>query len=104
MLPERDRVDALVTIDFTHTLATARDLSMKMLGLHAVADVLHCRYGLSVVALALGVAAAHVAQEVKDEHKQSEGDPHVKGRIRQLRMQRAKQRMMQKVPDATVVW
>jgi len=42
-------------------------------------------------------------QEVKDEQKQSEGDPAVKGRIRQIRMDRARQRMMDSVPDADVV-
>ncbi len=42
-------------------------------------------------------------QELKDEHKDSEGDPHVKARLRQLRMQRARRRMMAAVPDADVV-
>lgn len=42
-------------------------------------------------------------QEVKDEHKQSEGDPHVKAKLRQLRMERGRQRMMQAVPEADVV-
>lgn len=42
-------------------------------------------------------------QEVKDEHKQAEGDPHVKGRIRQLRFERARKRMMAAVPNADVV-
>src|SRR3984893_18880176 len=42
-------------------------------------------------------------QEVKDEYKQSEGDPHIKGRIRQLRMQKAKKRMMAAVPKASVI-
>ncbi len=42
-------------------------------------------------------------QEVKDEYKQQEGDPHVKGRIRSIRMERAKKRMMTSVPQATVV-
>ncbi len=42
-------------------------------------------------------------QEVKDETKQSEGDPQVKARIRQVRMERAQQRMMASVPDADVV-
>jgi len=42
-------------------------------------------------------------QEVKDEQKQSEGDPAVKGRIRQIRMDRARQRMMDSVPEADVV-
>jgi flagellar biosynthetic protein FlhB len=42
-------------------------------------------------------------QEVKDEHKQSDGDPAVKARIRNLRVQRARQRMMAAVPKADVV-
>ncbi|BAI71849.1 flagellar biosynthetic protein [Azospirillum sp. B510] len=42
-------------------------------------------------------------QEVKDEHKQQEGDPVVKGRIRQIRFERARKRMMAAVPDADVV-
>jgi flagellar biosynthetic protein FlhB len=41
-------------------------------------------------------------QEVKDEHKQSEGDPQVKARIRKVRMERAQQRMMAAVPEADV--
>lgn len=42
-------------------------------------------------------------QEVKDEMRQTEGDPHVKGRLRQLRQERAQQRMMQAVPESDVV-
>lgn len=42
-------------------------------------------------------------QEVKDEYKQMEGDPLVKSRIRQVRMERAKHRMMEAVPKADVV-
>ncbi len=42
-------------------------------------------------------------QELKDEYKQTEGDPHVKARLRQLRVERARQRMMQSVPKADVV-
>lgn len=42
-------------------------------------------------------------QEVKDEMKQSEGDPLVKGKIRQIQRQMAQKRMMQEVPKADVV-
>ena len=42
-------------------------------------------------------------QEIKDEAKQTEGDPHVKGRIRSIQMQMARQRMMAEVPKADVV-
>jgi flagellar biosynthesis protein FlhB len=41
--------------------------------------------------------------EVKEEFKQSEGDPLVKGKIRQIQRQMAQQRMMQEVPKADVV-
>lgn len=42
-------------------------------------------------------------QEMKEEYKQQEGDPQIKGRIRNLQRMRAKQRMMQAVPTADVV-
>ncbi len=42
-------------------------------------------------------------QEVKEEFKNQEGDPQVKSRLRQIRMERARRRMMQAVPDADVV-
>lgn len=42
-------------------------------------------------------------QEVKDEHKQQEGDPQVKAKIKSLRIQRARKRMMAAVPRADVV-
>lgn len=41
--------------------------------------------------------------EVRDEYKQLEGDPAVKARIRSIRMDRARRRMMQAVPTADVV-
>ncbi|NDE90112.1 MAG: flagellar biosynthesis protein FlhB [Alphaproteobacteria bacterium] len=42
-------------------------------------------------------------QEVKDENRQSEGDPHVKGRLRQIRTEKARKRMMAAVPKADVI-
>ncbi len=42
-------------------------------------------------------------QELREEHKEIEGDPHIKARIKALRRQRARQRMMAAVPKATVV-
>ena len=42
-------------------------------------------------------------QEIKDEFKNQEGDPQLKGRIRQLQRQMAQQRMMSDVPEADVV-
>ena len=42
-------------------------------------------------------------QEIKEEYKQMEGDPQVKGKIKQIQRQRAQQRMMQQVPQSDVV-
>jgi flagellar biosynthetic protein FlhB len=42
-------------------------------------------------------------QEVKDEYKQTEGDPLIKSKIREKRILRARSRMMQNVPQADVV-
>ena len=42
-------------------------------------------------------------QDIKDEYKQQEGDPQIKAKLRQIRMERAKGRMMAAVPEADVV-
>jgi len=42
-------------------------------------------------------------QEMKEEHRNSEGDPHIKARLRQIRMERSRRRMMQNVAKASVV-
>ena len=42
-------------------------------------------------------------QEIRDEYKQMEGDPLIKSRLRSIRMERSRQRMMQAVPNADVI-
>jgi len=42
-------------------------------------------------------------QEIKEEYRQNEGDPAIKAKIRQLRHERSRKRMMAAVPQATVV-
>ncbi|RKJ42110.1 flagellar biosynthesis protein FlhB [Acutalibacter sp. 1XD8-33] len=42
-------------------------------------------------------------QEIKEEYKQTEGDPQVKGRIKSIQRAMAQQRMMQAVPQADVI-
>jgi flagellar biosynthetic protein FlhB len=81
-----------------------------------LADILR-RLVFSVLALLLVVAGADwlwqrqrfmarmrmTKEEVKEDFKQSEGDPHVKAKQRQKRAEAARRRMMQAVPKATVV-
>tara|TARA_R110002051_G_scaffold2894_2_gene15196 strand:- start:1580 stop:2662 length:1083 start_codon:yes stop_codon:yes gene_type:complete len=42
-------------------------------------------------------------EELKEDYKQAEGDPHVKAKLKQIRAQKSRQRMMQAVPTATVI-
>lgn len=42
-------------------------------------------------------------REIKEEHRQQDGDPMVKAKLRHIRMQRSRQRMMQNVPQASVI-
>ena len=42
-------------------------------------------------------------QEIKDEHKDTEGDPKIKAKIKSIQMQMARQRMMSSIPTADVV-
>ena len=101
--PERGRLDGLVDTDPAGTLGLTRALSLSTLG---------------VVVAVLAVIAAldylwqyrqwHERQkmslrELKEEFKQTEGDPAIKAKIRQLRQTRARKRMMAQVPKASVV-
>jgi flagellar biosynthesis protein FlhB len=101
--PERDRLESLVTTDVASILPLAQTLSVQMLGY--------------VVALLAIIAGADFffqyrqwyerqkmsLREIKDEYKQTDGDPMIKGKIRRLREERMKKRMMAAVPQATVI-
>src|SRR3954469_1343602 len=101
--PERARMESFLRFDPDAILNVTTSLTLQVMG--------------AVVAMLAAVAIADYffqyrswyerqkmsLQEVKDEYKQSEGDPHIKGRIRQLRMQKAKKRMMAAVPKASVI-
>jgi flagellar biosynthesis protein FlhB len=101
--PKRDQLDAMVTMDPAAILALTRTLSLEMLGM--------------VVAILAIVAAADYffqyrqwyerqkmsVRELKEEFKQTEGDPAIKAKIRQLRQTRMRKRMMAAVPKASVI-
>jgi flagellar biosynthetic protein FlhB len=101
--PERGRLEGMVDTDPMGVLGLTRALSLSTLG---------------VVVAVLAVIAAldylwqyrqwHERQkmslrELKEEFKQTEGDPAIKAKIRQLRQTRARKRMMAAVPKASVV-
>ncbi|WP_409020133.1 flagellar biosynthesis protein FlhB [Brevundimonas vesicularis] len=84
-------------LPFVHRLAVALLMSaLVFLALTAGADFLWQR-------IRFARRMRMTKEETKDDFKQSEGDPHVKAKLRQIRMQRGRQRMMQAVPDATVI-
>jgi len=101
--PRRNQLDGLVTMDPAVVLELTRTLSLEMLG--------------TVVAILAIVAAADYlfqyrqwferqkmsVRELKEEFKQTEGDPAIKAKIRQLRQNRARKRMMAAVPKASVI-
>jgi flagellar biosynthetic protein FlhB len=101
--PQRYRLEGLVQTDILGTLLITRSLSLNLLAV--------------VVAILFLVAAADYLfqyrqwferqkmslREMKEEFKQTEGDPLVKGKIRQLRQARMRKRMMAAVPKASVI-
>ena len=101
--PERHRLESMLRFDPVAILGVTTNLTVHLMG--------------AVVAMLAVVAIADYffqyrqwferqkmsLQEMKQEFKQSEGDPHIKGRIRQLRQARMKKRMMAAVPKASVI-
>jgi len=101
--PERDRFETMVMVDPALILPDFQALGLKVFG--AVVAI------VTVIALADYVYQRNrwwtrlkmTVQEVRDEYKQMEGSPEIKGRIRAIRNERSRQRMMANVPKATVV-
>lgn len=101
--PKRHQLDGLVAMDPAIVLVLTKTLSLEVLG--------------AVVAVLAIVAAADYlfqyrqwyerqkmsVRELKEEFKQTEGDPAIKAKIRQLRNNRMRKRMMAAVPKASVI-
>jgi flagellar biosynthetic protein FlhB len=103
MVPELTSMEAMLALEPSMILAEFMDLSLKIFG--AVLAI--------VTVIAIGdfmyqrkrwwTKLKMTVQETRDEYKQQEGDPKVKGRIRQIRNERSRKRMMAAVPQSTVV-
>jgi flagellar biosynthetic protein FlhB len=101
--PEHDRLALLIQMSLPDLLDYLLIMALKVVGgtlavmtVIAGLDVLYQRYKHHQ-------DMKMSKQEVKDEHKQSEGDPQVKQRLRQLRMEKSRKRMMAAVPTADAV-
>ncbi|HEX4554260.1 MAG TPA: flagellar biosynthesis protein FlhB [Xanthobacteraceae bacterium] len=103
MWPARKRLESLIWADPVAIIPFVRTLSLQL-------------FGAVVAILAIIAAADYLFQyqqwferqkmsmrEIKEEYKESEGDPKIKAKIRQLRQGRMRKRMMAAVPSATVV-
>jgi flagellar biosynthesis protein FlhB len=103
ILPEVAHLNKLIGMEMIQLLGETKALLAKLL--------------IGVVSIVAAIAAIDVIyqrlqhlremrmsrQEIKDEFKETEGDPLVKGRLRQLRMERTRRRMMAQVPQSDVV-
>jgi flagellar biosynthetic protein FlhB len=101
--PERDRLDTMMTTDPLIILADFQEIGVKIFT--AVLAV------VTIIAMADFIYQRQkwwkrqmmTVQETREEYKSMEGDPKIKGRLRQLRQDRSRSRMMAAVPNATVV-
>lgn len=111
-------VGTVATMVIYHFLEETLGLTFQSIQLAIAHGVSMVIWSFVFIALALALIAAidvpfqiwthkeklkMTKQEVKDEYKQQEGDPQVKGRIRQLQQQAAMNRMMTDVPEADVI-
>lgn len=103
MKPHVREFENLAAMPPAAILPLARDLAIALmsaalifLGFTAGADYLWQRFRFNE-------RMKMTKEEIKEDYKQSEGDPHVKAKLKQIRAQRSRQRMMQNVPKATVI-
>lgn len=103
MWPRRDMLANLPYLELSALMPIIRDAAIVLLlaavavfALIAIADYLYQKHSfLERMRMS--------RKDVRDEMKNTEGDPHVRARLRQIRSERSRQRMMQAVPDASVV-
>lgn len=103
ILPERARLEQLVTYEPGQLLSVVGALATRMLIGVLTVMLLIAGFDFLFQKFQHLKKQRMTKQEVKDELKQMEGDPLIKARLRQIRMDRARKRMMAAVPDADVV-
>ncbi len=101
--PYIHELPSLITIDSAYSLAFSAKIGIRILiaitlflFLLSILDYLWQRFTFMK-------SMRMSKQEVKDEYKQQEGDPHLKQKLKQQRSERARKRMMANVPRADVV-
>jgi flagellar biosynthetic protein FlhB len=101
--PEMDGLERFYDFDMATLLAVLNTLTVRLIvGVLAVLAAIAV-FDVSYTRISRHRKLRMSREELRDEHKESEGDPLVKGRLRQIRMERARRRMMQEVPKANVI-
>jgi flagellar biosynthetic protein FlhB len=101
--PERRRLDGMVTLDPAATLSLTEAFAIKLLaGAAAVLGIVAALDFLYQYRVWFGRQRMSL-RDLKEEFKQTEGDPAIKGKLRQLRQVRMRKRMMAAVPKASVI-
>ncbi|TBW38186.1 flagellar biosynthesis protein FlhB [Siculibacillus lacustris] len=101
--PEMRRLDTMVQVETVGLLAVIQSAAVKMM--FAVLIVMAFVAGLDYIFQRRRWMKRQrmSREELKEEFKQTEGNPEIKAKIRQMRQARARRRMMAAVPKATVV-
>lgn len=101
--PKTSDISTLAAMDLQAMLAYLHDLVIMLMAAVLMLVTVIAGIDLFYTRFEFRKKMRMTKQEVKDEYKQSEGDPMIKSRLRALRAERARQRMMQAVPQADVI-
>jgi flagellar biosynthetic protein FlhB len=100
---ERDRVESMVTLDVPDLVRVMVAIALRLLAL-VLAIYAALSIGDYIFARFSWMKRLRMSkQELKDEMKEQDGNPEIKAKLRQIRAQRLKKRMIAEVPKATVV-
>jgi len=101
--PERDLLIMSLTADAATLLALMKTLILKLVVLAVIAMIIIAAFDYAFQRHTWKQRLKMTRDEVRRELKETEGDPQVKGRLRQLREGRMRKRMLAAVKDATVL-
>ncbi len=103
LIPEMDRLEDVPALPLGPAVAYLGTISLRLLLAMTIAVTIIAAADYAWQRASYMREMRMTRQELKDEHKETEGDPMVRQRLRALRMERARQRMMAEVPRSTVV-
>ena len=101
--PKREFLPQLIAVELSEIFFIVRSIVLQILAAVIIIMVLVALLDFQYQKYEHKKNLRMSKQDIKDEGKQTDGDPMVKARLRSLRMERGRQRMMQSVPEADVV-